>query len=502
RAVFDSSWALLAEEERRALARLSVFRGGFQREAAKEVAGVSLPVLSALLDKSLLRCTAGRYEILETLRQYAEEKLQEMAGEPERVRDLHGLFYIRFLQEREKPLKAGKEEEALQEIHEEHENILEAWRWSVEQGRWAEIGRAAESLYLFYEMRSLFHEGEQVFRQTLEALRKLPGGDNRYEAALGRVLARYGWCCERLGRYPEAREFFSEALSIARRLGDAEEATFDAAHLGAVYRLLGEYDLARRSLQESLDLGRESGQTWPQAHAFLNLGIVISAVGEYEGARRAFQESLDLFRKIGYRRGIAAALNNLGLEASALGDYEEARRLFQESLSLFQEIGDHRRTAFALANLGYISGNQGQHAEAERLGLEALAIFREIGEQWAVCTVLSNLGASACAQGKYPAARRYLLESLRVARELQAVPRVLDILADLADVLYGEGSPSEALEVLAVVLRHPAVEEGTREHAGRLLEKLREELSPGVVAVALEQAEAGDWEEVLRKFIS
>lgn len=500
RAVFDSSWTLLAEEERRALARLSVFRGGFRREAAKEVTGVSLPVLSSLLDKSLLRCTAGRYEILETLLQYAEEKLQEMAGERDRVRDLHSLFYIHFLQEREKPIKEGREEEALREIREEHENIREAWGWAVEGGKWEEIGRATESLYLFYEMRSLFHEGEQVFRQTMEALRKLPERDVQQEAALGRVLARYGWCCERLGRYQEARELFAEALAIALRLGDLEEASFDAAHMGAVYRLLGEYDLARRSLQESLNFARESGLIWPQAHAFLNLGNVLSSVGDQEGACRAFQECLDLFRQIGYRRGIAAALNNWGLATSALGDYEEAGRLFRESLALFQETGDHRRSAFALANLGYISGNQGLHAEAERLGWEALAIFREIGERWAACTVLSNLGASACAQGKYPVARRYLLEALRMAKEMQALPRVLDILADLADVLYGEGAPSEALEILAAILRHPAVEEGTREHAGRLLEKLREELSPEVVAVALEQAEAGDWEEVLGKF--
>ncbi|MGB9724649.1 MAG: tetratricopeptide repeat protein, partial [Chloroflexia bacterium] len=480
------SWALLAEEERRALARLSVFRGGFQREAAKEVAGADLRLLTALVDKSLLRHREGRYEMLEVMRQYAVEKGREM-GQAEAWRERHGLYYLRFLEERRERLKGGQAKEALEEIRRELDNVREGWQWAVERGRWAELGRAAESLGLFCEMQSLFYEGEEAFRRAVEVLQEVAERSRDQENTLGRILAYHAWFYERLSRYWEARELFVESLRLLRRLGDVEGMAFATAHLGHVLYRLGEYGPARQLLEESLEISRQSGNLWHMARALNNLGIVASTLGEHEEARRFYEDSLALFRRIGNRLGIANTLNNLGVVNSVLGDYAEAARLYRESLEIFQELGGRRGSAFALVNLGYISGKQDEYAEAERLSLEGLALFREIGDRWGMANTLSNLGRIACTLGKYPASWGYFRQAMETALELRARPLMLEMLTGTARLLFREGKPTEALEVLAVVLRHPVLDEDTRQEAEHLLADLRTVLPPEAVAAALEQ---------------
>ena len=491
RAVFDYSWALLGEEERQALARLSVFRGGFRREAAEEVAGVRLPLLSLLVDRSLLRSAAGRYEMLEVVRQYAAERLREM-GEGE-WRERHGLYYLRFLERQEGRLKGREGKEALEEVQGELGNVREAWRWAGEGGKWEEVGRAAESLGLFYEMRSLFYEGEEAFRRAEEGLRRSGGP----AAVLGRVLARRAWCCERLGRYQEARGLLAGSLRISRPLGEAGEVAFAMAHLGHVLYRLGKYGPAHRLLEGSLEIARRTGDLWQMARILNNLGILISSLDRHEEARSFCRESLELFRRLGNRRGAALALNNLGVEASALGDYPEAVRLYRESLAIFQELGDRRGCAFALANLGEVHREMGEYAEAERLNLEGLAVFQEIGDRWGVANVLCNLGAIAQALGKRPASRRYFSQALEMAVELQAVPLILEALVGLSQLLFEEGKPVEALEMVAFVLHHPALDWQDRERAGRLLEALRREVPPEAFAAALERGARRTIEDVL-----
>ncbi|MGD9100315.1 MAG: BTAD domain-containing putative transcriptional regulator, partial [Anaerolineae bacterium] len=135
RAVFEHSWLLLSEDERAVFSQLSVFRGGFHNRAARRVAGATLPLLSALVDKSLVQHDRkGRYKIHELLRQFAAEKLQEKQGESERLRDRHCVYYSSFLQAREPHLQGQGQRETLQPIMVEIDNIRAAWHWAIERG--------------------------------------------------------------------------------------------------------------------------------------------------------------------------------------------------------------------------------------------------------------------------------------------------------------------------------------------------------------------------------
>src|SRR5207248_6919152 len=137
--------------EQAMLGTLAVFRGGFEREAAEQVAGASLHTLTALVDKSLLHVTAtGRYDMHELLRQYNEEYLQK-SGDTAAARTAHSTYYLGFLHQREADLKGRRQLAALDEVEADFENVSAAWRWAASQKAYETIDQALESLYLFCE---------------------------------------------------------------------------------------------------------------------------------------------------------------------------------------------------------------------------------------------------------------------------------------------------------------------------------------------------------------
>ena len=169
RAVFDHSWGLLNPREREVMQALSEFRGGFTREAAAAVTGVSLATLLSLVDKSFLgRSVAlspaprrrGRYEVHELLRQYAAEQLAQEPASAERIRDQHSAYFASALRRWASVLKGPRQEEALAELDVEIDNARVAWDWAVERGQVARLDEALEGVCRFYELRLRREEGE------------------------------------------------------------------------------------------------------------------------------------------------------------------------------------------------------------------------------------------------------------------------------------------------------------------------------------------------------
>jgi predicted ATPase/Tfp pilus assembly protein PilF len=494
RAVFDYSWALLSEEERAVLRQLSVFRGGFRREAARGL-GASLPILSALVDKSLLRRdAAGRYDMLEVLRQYAEGKLQEVPAEQARAHGWHGGFYAQFLQQRRTAIRGEQQKETLAKIGVEIENVRAAWAWALEQGGTAEIEQALECLHHFYEMRSWFLEGEETFARAVERIRGRPEAG----AVLGQLLTRQAWFCERLARYTQASELYQAGLELARVHRLPQEITLALSGLGLITYRQGDYPRAWEILQESLATGRQVDDPWGLAQALSNLSMVAMAQGECVEARQLFGQVLDIYRRIGYRRGIAGTLNNLGGVAGPLGEYAEARRLYQESGDFFRQIGDRRGLAFVLNNLGHVLEAVGEYAEAERLCQESLTVFREIGDRWSIANTLNNLGAVACTLGECARSRQYFREALTTALGLGAIPLVLEALGGMAGILALEGEQERAVELAAFARQHPASDRETCRKAERILAEAAGQLSPEAFLAARTRGEGQELEAVVK----
>ena len=216
--VFDQTWQRLNERERAVFKRLSVFRGGFQRDAVVEVTGASLSILSALADKSLLRLDAnGRYQIHELLRQYAAEQLEQSADDVAQTQADHAAFYIQFLHQRSRDICGGRQRAALLEIRADLDNIRVAWLWAVAQGDAESLQKGSESLGLYYQFLGGYLEGMMLFSQATEVLQAQPPSEVADRALLGTRMYE-AWYHLRFGRQKGTEACMAHSQAIYRRL--------------------------------------------------------------------------------------------------------------------------------------------------------------------------------------------------------------------------------------------------------------------------------------------
>ena len=379
RAVFDHSWMLLAAEEQQVLRQLSVFRGGFRREAAAQIAGASLRALARLMDKSLVSLTpGGRYHLHELLRQFSAEKLNAAPPEQAATRERHSAFFLTFLQERETGLAGKQQKVALDEIQAEIENVRTAWSLTVAQGQIAAIDRALDSLYQFYWLRVHFQEGKESFRSvaeqfqpsTMHAENRAVSDHEGIEIVLGKALARRGAFCTQLGRSDVAGDLFQQSLVLARRWEAQTEIAFCLNFLGDVAWEQEDARAAEQWYRESLAISQAIGHQLGMAEALARLGWVNTIInGAYLPAKRYLQQSLDLMRAMENQAGIAFVLDRLGANAFCLGEYAEAEQYCRESLARFTEIDHRLGMAKATGGLGLAAWGRGRASLSDAMQL-------------------------------------------------------------------------------------------------------------------------------------
>jgi predicted ATPase/DNA-binding SARP family transcriptional activator/tetratricopeptide (TPR) repeat protein len=377
-AVFDHSWDLLQEKEKQVLMYLSIFRGGFHREAAEVVAGASLTDISILVDKSLLRRHLnGRYELHGLIRGFALEKLRQ-SGNENKIERKHAVYYSHVLATCKEPLR-----ELLGQMGTEIENLRTAWRWAVTQREWDIIEKLHDKLYVFFEVQSAFQEGETFFRDTLETLTGVETPQelrNDEENLIAwKLLAIWSALTCRLGRLDAASESFSRCVDVFRQRETQKELAFRLFYLGDTTRLLGDLHQAQTYLQESLDLYIKSGNQDDAAFALNVLGLVAAAQGEHTEAKKLLEQSRKIFQVVDHPWGLAVVNINLGSLLKALQDYPAATALLQESLALCQELGHRWAAAVCLNHLGDLARLQGDRTEAQSHYLNSLSLHREIG---------------------------------------------------------------------------------------------------------------------------
>jgi predicted ATPase len=277
KAVFDHSWQLLSEVEQDVLRQLSVFRGDFQREAAETVAGATLPILSALLDKSLLRRNAGgRYDLHELIQQYAAGQLQAEAAAEHATRSRHSRYYLTLLQSREPDLRSSGQQQALTELNADLDNIRLAWDEAVAHEQIDLLRDVAGSLFYVYELHQYFQEAEALFSRGVDLmetqLATLDAADDlmertTLETVLGSLLAYQAFFQQRLGHNREAVTLYRASLDLLRSLNEPLILTFALIMSGIVYWAIGNFKEASPSLDEGLQLSRRLDNAWLQALA-------------------------------------------------------------------------------------------------------------------------------------------------------------------------------------------------------------------------------------------
>lgn len=453
RAVFDHSWALLNEQEQAAFRKLAVFRGGFDRTAAKEVAEAHLPLLHALTSKSLLRLTSsGRYAIHPLLRQFAREKLQDQPDDWEDAHAKHGRYFVRFMRTHVESLKqGGHQQEALEQAERELENVRLAWRWALTEQQDEMLLAAAEAIYHFFAMTNRAREGEETVGAVVAHLQAqpLPHLTSIQKRLLGfaqGIRARFLYI---MGRKKEAQQLFQEALTLLRT--DGETAEIALISLFAIPANLKTPSFRPRELyEESLAYFERINDKWGIATTYVRYvdHMRSTNTADDDGIQREVMEkSLRLRQQIGDQRGVANCLNYLCDLAYSRGDYEEAHERAAQSLAIHQALGNQIGRAHSLNHLGQVAGSIGAYPEARGYYQESLNLLRSYGNPRETADALDCVGYVTYLMGEYESAAPYYRESLQISREIDDTHGEAWSLHNLGDIARARGHYQRAKQL-------------------------------------------------------
>jgi predicted ATPase/class 3 adenylate cyclase len=385
RALIDWSFDLLTDTEKRLLRRLAVFAGGWTLEAAEVVGagdgidqGEVMDLLSHLVEKSLVSMEADgqRYRLVETVRQYAQERLDE-AGETAATRSRHLAFFL-ALAERASPELVGPHQgEWLARLDLEGENLLAAHAWCDHAEGGGDLGLRvifAVKLYMFYRgLLALQH------RAALEALAR-PGAQQR-SILRCRALHTAGQACFYTGRYGEAQGYLEEGLSIAEEIGDPGRAAMILDELGSVATGRGDLVAARSYAVQALVLAEAQNDKRALASVNNTLAQLCRMEGDLNTAESRYAQSLALARELEDRESIAVGLLNLAMVAAGRGSDNAARDRLLEAISIAAEIGSKPAGQSAIEVTAGLAAVRRDWAMAARLFGAAEAQVTQTGLQ-------------------------------------------------------------------------------------------------------------------------
>jgi predicted ATPase len=408
RAAFEYSWQRLAVDDQETFSRLAVFRGGFNRQAANQVAGARLRTLRKLVEKSLITAEGpDRYAVHELLRQFAEEKL-EAVGQAITTRDAHSSYYLEAIGKREVDLKGRHQLEALEDIEGELDNLRAAWTWALKRQDDNDIDRAQESISLFCYMRSRNQEGWTLFQHALQRLAaKESPTDQRalddQERLMGRLKARSGLLHSQFAKSaPEIEGAIRESLAVAEVNSDEAEIAYSNLALGHYHsRVTGNFEQALSHFELSLERYQSLAELYYVAHTLHRVGYCHAFVTGSEKYNDYTRQSLELAREIGDLSDAANALGNLGSSSFATGDYAAAEGYFREAISLDRQMGHRWGVAHDTIQLGLCHFLNGRFEKAQDAAAEGVTIAKDIVFPLTEAYGLAVLSLRASIDGDY-----------------------------------------------------------------------------------------------------
>lgn len=421
-AVFDQSWRRLTEVERQVFVRLSIFKGGFRREAAEQVAGASLPSLSGLVAKSFLHVsTAGRYEIQELIRQYGEEQLDAVPGAKEDAQNCHCVYYAGFLHQRQTTLRGPQQAAALDKIGDELDNLRASWLWAVEHGMRDEIHQSMHSLFVFCHIRGHTVDSEHLLNAAIKRF------EQEDSATLAYLLLARTMAAALNGRSVGAEQF-SKAIRLA-------------------YAFWTEDEIAM-PLRAYFDLREE---------------FIVNKLFDDQQQEQVFHHFLTLFRMQNQLWGVAYILYCLGCLYCDYGNIDQAEKLLHESEALFLDIGDGWASCWASMGLAVAFECLGRYTEAHQKWRDHQNRCAEVGDRGATVFVPEMRAQIAWKQRDYYAARFYIAQGIKAHLELSLHLAALDqVFRPLIDVLVSEGRYERAVEVSSFLEQHAATARASR----------------------------------------
>jgi predicted ATPase len=359
RATIEWSYELLSAEEKRLLARLAVFNGGCTLEVAEGVCGADIDRLQSLVAKSLLRHTEERFWMLETIREFALERLAE-SGEADPIRRRHAEHFVALAEAADVPIRNG-DARWLEAIDQEIDNNRAALVWAEERGHRDLLQRLVNALAYYWYVRGHLSEGRRWLAIALER-----EGDAS-PRLIGRMLTMAAGVAEHQGEYEIARKYGEQSLRITRDAGVVEDLIGSLNVLAGVAAAEGDLEEARQLIDEALDLAhRKRDEHWILM-LMSNVGQIEIRAGRFGEARLAYDETLRKARELNFPLGIVRGALGLGLADVLLDAHDRARPLFAEALTIAVGSGFTESAIDALRDFALEAASRGDSARAARL---------------------------------------------------------------------------------------------------------------------------------------
>ena len=457
RATIDWSYDLLTEAEQILFRRLSIFVGGFTLEAAEVVCSQGMPrkdilgLLGRLVDKSLLIVEIGseisgtRYHLLETIRQYAREKLLD-ADESELLRDQHLHFYVRLAEHTQPIFQTTRRTEWLPRLEVEHDNLRAALEWAcesdVETARWL-----AGMLERFWFYSDHLSEANTWYERVLDS------GD-RATVTKGLALALFGSGCIalNLGYIDDAQARLEQSVVLWQQIGQQHWLASSFQWLAYLVMQRGDGGRARTIYAEHESLFRASSDPLLLVWTLGNWGIAKCAARPGDPAGKALlDEALSFGHTLQDPFCFVLCYSSLGDWAVLQGDYATARRHFLKALEWRRQLGTRWIIVAGLWQVANIMCLEGDYAQAEPMYTEALTSARALGDQRSEAHIAQELGAVAIHLGDDERATTLLAESLSSFRKWADSLGIARCLMGLADLRHVHGHMEQAARVLSFV---------------------------------------------------
>jgi predicted ATPase/DNA-binding XRE family transcriptional regulator len=530
-AAIEWSYELLGEGQQKLFRRLAVFVGGRTTEAVEavcvgddrrqttdDVTSVvpsvdTIHALESLVDKSLLReesvvgytPSEARYMMLEMIREYALEQLEEN-GESNLIRERHADYFLRLAEEGDAHLRGPKQLAWLNRLEIEHDNIRAALRWALERNA-IDIGlRLVGALRMFWTQHSHFTEG----LQWAKAILAMPGAE-AHTATRAKALWSAGGVAWIQGDY-EARPLLEESVEIWREVGDKRGLAYSVQHLGMEMLQEGQPEVARPLVAESVALFREIGHRLGLILSLASLWMITiaqddpgaqSSPARRKEQRALLEESIQVARELGDNWGMALALRNLAWADIREGNYAAARPRLNESLALQGEVGAKHEVAPILADLAELAQLEGNYEEAMELYQRSLDLYKDYADKRGVVIIMAGIGGVALLMGDIQNAREVLSEALQLAKELGGVRHSMAVLEVTGCLEAALGQPARAAVLLSAAQARYRPFAFSRPASARVefnsyLESARAQLDEVAWRQAWAQGEAMSLEEALQ----
>lgn len=471
RAVFLHSWQLLTDEEKAVYAKLSVFRGGFTREAAQVITNASLHTIHALIQKSLIRSLPNnRYDVHEILRQYAAEQLNENRKVSESTNEIHTWYYISLLGKHESALNSSQQLKSITTLESDIDNIRAAWLRAVDTSNAEIIREGCHAYYIYCDMQGRYLECANMISQAIE---RLISSDQSEAISLAIAIAQNALVglFIRLGEFEQAKLAGETSIGLFVALKQKPPPGFGTeplTHMALLNVTAGNYDIALHYGEKALER-IEATDKLNLMFAHYVMSTTAYSKGLYERATDHAQHAYQMSSSLGDEYFTSYILIVMGNISEMIANYEQAQSHYLMSYEIKEKLDEKPGMAFALNHIAQIALIRRDYTEAQKLFKKVLELHDEIRDPGGKATAIFGLGDTAIALGNNADALLSFREAMDIAVEITWTPLILKIITGISILTLRSKSQNSSIRLLSYVAENSSSEQQTRQRAKSVL---------------------------------